>query len=103
MGKQYLRASTSVNANYNAAKRGRSADEFISKLGSAVEEIDECVRWLELLRDARIAFEPALLSEAEQLRRILGKSLGTARRNRAKRRNSATLQRLAARSSSKVP
>jgi len=46
-----------------------------------VEEIDEAVRWLEHLRDIRIAIDPELFSEAEQLRRIWGASLGTARRN----------------------
>jgi four helix bundle protein len=85
LGRQYLRSSTSVNSNYKAAKRGRSTAEFISKLGVVVEEIDESVEWLEVLRDAEIAIDPALLSEAQQLRRIFGKSLGTARRNHAKR------------------
>jgi hypothetical protein len=33
------------------------------------------------MRDVRIAIDPELLSEAEQLRRIWGASLGTARRN----------------------
>jgi four helix bundle protein len=75
-----------VNSNYKAAKRGRSSAEFISKLGVVVEEIDESVEWLEVLRDAGIAFDPALLSEAQQLRRIFGKSLGTARRNHEQRK-----------------
>ena len=43
LGRQYLDSSTSVNANYRAAKRGRSTAEFISKLGTVVEEIDESV------------------------------------------------------------
>ena len=86
IGGQYLDSSTSVNSNYKAAKRGRSTAEFIAKLGTAVEEIDESVEWLELLRDARVASDPALLSEALELRSILGKSLGTARRNRDKRK-----------------
>ena len=47
-----------------------------------VEEIDEAVGWLEHMRDGQIASDPELLSEAEQLRRIFGRSLGTARRNR---------------------
>jgi four helix bundle protein len=80
-GEQFYRASTSAESNYRAAKRGRSRAEFIAKLGVAVEEIDEAVGWLEHMRDARIAADPMLLDEAEQLRRILGRSLGTARRN----------------------
>ncbi len=85
--KQFYRASSSAAANYYAAKRGRSTAEFISKLGTVVEEIDEAVRWLEHMRDVKIAIDPELLSEAEQLRRIWGASLGTARRNeRARQR-----------------
>jgi four helix bundle protein len=79
--KQFYRASSSATSNYCAAKRGRSTAEFISKLGTTVEEIDEAVRWLEHMRDVKIAVDPELVSEAEQLRRIWGASLGTARRN----------------------
>jgi four helix bundle protein len=85
LGVQYLKASTSVDSNYRAARRGRSRAEFIAKLGVVVEEIDESVGWLEMLRDARIAVEPGLLLEAQQLRRIFGKALGTARRNHRNR------------------
>ena len=84
IGRQYLRSSLSVNSNYKAAKRGRSPAEFISKIGLVVEEIVESVEWLEILRDAEIAIDPALLSVAQQLLRVFGKSLGTARRNQAK-------------------
>jgi len=79
--RQFYRASSSATSNYCAAKRGRSPAEFISKLGTTVEEIDEAVRWLEHMRDVKIRIDPDLLSEAEQLRRIWGASLGTARRN----------------------
>ena len=78
---QFYRASSSATSNYCAAKRGRSTAEFISKLGTVVEEIDEAVRWLEHLRDVKIDVDAELFSEAEQLRRIWGASLGTARRN----------------------
>ena len=79
--KQFYRASSSATSNYCAAKRGRSPAEFISKLGTVVEEIDEAVRWLEHMRDIKIDVDAGLFSEAEQLRRIWGASLGTARRN----------------------
>jgi four helix bundle protein len=75
----FYRASSSATSNYCAAKRGRSTAEFIAKLGTVVEEIDEAVRWLEHMRDVRIAIDLELLSEAEQLRKIW--ALGTARRN----------------------
>jgi len=44
---QLFRAATSVASNYRAASRGRSLAEFISKLGTVVEECDESEFWLE--------------------------------------------------------
>jgi four helix bundle protein len=85
---RFYRASSSATSNYCAAKSGRSTAEFIAKLGTVVEEIDEAVRWLEHMRDARIAIDLELLSEAEQLRKIWGASLGTARRNEKARQQS---------------
>jgi len=38
IGKQVLRAATSVAANYRSACRARSKAEFISKIGIVVEE-----------------------------------------------------------------
>jgi four helix bundle protein len=83
---QFYRAASSAASNYCAAKRGRSTAEFIAKLGTVVEEIDEAVRWLEHMHDIKIPIDPELLSEAEQLRRIWGASLGTARRNERARK-----------------
>jgi four helix bundle protein len=57
---QFYRASSSAALNYCAAKRGRSTAEFISKLGTVVEEIDEAVRWLEHMREIQIAIDPEL-------------------------------------------
>jgi len=54
IGKQLLRAATSVAANYRAACRGRSAAEWYAKLCICVEEADESLFWLELLGDAGI-------------------------------------------------
>jgi hypothetical protein len=38
---QFYKASSSATSNYCAAKRGRSTAEFISKLGTVVEEMNE--------------------------------------------------------------
>lgn len=83
MGHQYLRSATGVNSNYRAARRGRSRKEFIAKLGTVVEEADESVEWLEVLRDSKIADDPRLLAEAKELLAIFAAALKTARtRNR---------------------
>ena len=46
---QLVRAGTSVGANYRSACRGRSKAEFCSKLGTVVEEADECCFYPELI------------------------------------------------------
>lgn len=77
-GDQFLRASSSVAANYRAAKRGRSRKEFAAKLGLVLEEVDESVYWLEYMRDGHIASNPVLMSEAKQLCAIFTAAYGTA-------------------------
>lgn len=44
---QLFRASTSVAANYRAARRARSKKEFIARIGLVLEEADESLFWLE--------------------------------------------------------
>ncbi|MCX6895429.1 MAG: four helix bundle protein [Verrucomicrobia bacterium] len=51
LGKQLLRSGTSVAAHVREASRARSEDEFVSKLGGALQEADEAQLWLELLRE----------------------------------------------------
>jgi four helix bundle protein len=80
-GLQYIRSATGVNSNYRAARRGRSRKEFIAKLGNVVEEADESVEWLTVMRDSGIADDPKLLAEARELLAIFTASLKTARRN----------------------
>src|SRR5881396_1154669 len=70
LGKQLLRAGTSVGANYREANRARTKAEFISKIGDCLKEADETAYWLELLVDEK--FVPvrkmsSLLDEANQL------------------------------------
>src|SRR5436309_15644359 len=71
---QLVRAATSVGANYRSACRARSRAEFAAKLGVAVEESDESLYWLELVRDGKLIPENKLsflLKEADQLTAIL--------------------------------
>jgi len=51
LGKQLLRAGTSVAANYREASRARSNEEFVAKIELCASEADETQLWLELLRD----------------------------------------------------
>ena len=49
IGKQLLRSGTSVGAQYHEAKQARSKAEFISKIGGALQELEETIYWLDLL------------------------------------------------------
>ena len=52
---QLIRCSTSIASNYRAACRSRSAREFYAKLCIVVEEADEAVFWLEIIKEAKIS------------------------------------------------
>ena len=54
LGKQALRAGTSVGANYREADRARSKAEFASKIGDCLKEADETLYWLELISDEQV-------------------------------------------------
>jgi four helix bundle protein len=85
IGKQLLRAGTSVAANYRAVCRSRSKAEFISRMSVVVEEADETAFWLELLIETSIIPEVRLrdlLTEANELLAIFAASLWTARQVR---------------------
>src|SRR5262245_23948882 len=78
---QLRRAANSLRSNYRSARKGRSRAEFQAKLGTAAEEADECLDWLEYFRDGRIRSNPQLIEEARELTKILAASLKTSRAN----------------------
>ncbi len=82
--KQLLRSSFSVAANYRAVCRARSSAEFYSKLSIVVEEADESLFWIELLRDAEIMAEKETnphMQEAKEILSIMAKSRKTIKEN----------------------
>ena len=83
IGRQLLRAATSVAANYRAVCRARSRADFTAKLGIVLEETDESLFWLELLGDIGIINKSKLallMEEADELIRIFNSSIQTSRR-----------------------
>lgn len=91
IGKQLIRCSTSVGANYRAACRSRSNAEFISKLGIVIEEADESVYWLEIIIASSLMKKDLikpLLNEANEITAIMVASRKTAsRRNKHKNKS----------------
>jgi four helix bundle protein len=80
IGKQFLWSGTSIGAHYREANRSRSDAEFISKLETAVQELEETLYWLELLEEAHIVERSQLLmvaAETKELNAILTSSVKT--------------------------
>jgi len=89
LGRQLLRAGTSVGANYRAAARARSQADFISKLGVVEEECDESAYWMEVIVARKLLGRAQLrnlLSEANELLAITVASIKTARRKDGRKR-----------------
>jgi four helix bundle protein len=83
LGKQLLRAGTSVGAHYREGTRSRSDAEFISKLEGALQELEETRYWLELLAAERLgpqADVASLAGESAELAAMLTASVKTVKR-----------------------
>jgi len=81
---QLLRSGTGVYSNYRAACRCKSAKDFISKMGTVVEEADETLGWLELLVAAgvvELSLVENLLKEADEITAIMTASRNTSIKN----------------------
>lgn len=83
LGKQLMRAATSVGANYRAACRARSAAEFVAKVGICEEESDETMYWIELLSEIGHKEDTLqkIWKEADELTRIFVSTIKTSRAN----------------------
>ena len=85
LGKQLLRCGTSVGAQYHEATRSRSNAEFVSKIESGLQELEESQYWLNLLIDAGITPRQklsGLCQEADELAAIFVTSVKTVKRRR---------------------
>jgi four helix bundle protein len=71
---QLIKSATSTGANYRAACRARSKNEFFSKICIVVEEIDESEYWLEIIKETKLTNRTEelekLLKEANELTKI---------------------------------
>jgi len=70
LGKQYLRAATSIGANIEEAQAAESRLDFVHKYGIAQKEARESLYWLKLLAESGIIALPRLrplMKETEEL------------------------------------
>lgn len=84
IGKQMLRAATSVGANYRAACRAKSTADMINKLKIVEEEADETLYWLELVIEADLMPKTRLadlMKETNEIIAMTVSSIKTMRKN----------------------
>lgn len=83
IGKQLIKSVTSTAANYRAACIARSNREFFAKMSIVVEEPDETLFWLEMLRDTKLVSEADVEPFIKEITEIV-KVMSVARKNAKK-------------------
>ena len=86
ISRQLLKAGTSVGANAEEAQAAQSKPDFISKNSIALKEARETHYWLRLLIAAKVMPEKRLAElrdEADEIKRILGSIVVSAKRSQA--------------------
>jgi four helix bundle protein len=82
LGRQLLRAATSIGANVEEAIGASSKRDFTNKMAIASKEARETHYWLRLVRDAGILGEELLvpiIQESLELKKILSATVKTSR------------------------
>ena len=80
---QLAKSATSSGANYEEAQAGSSKMDFINKVNISLKEMRESNYWLRILHETKITNTDEtqiLINESEELKRILGKIVFTARK-----------------------
>jgi four helix bundle protein len=84
--KQIIRSAGSVGANYRASKRAKSDADFIYKIQIVLEEADETLYWLQVIKDAALLPDSdqlaVLIKEANELTAIFAAADRTAKKNK---------------------
>lgn len=81
---QVVRSSSSSAANYYSACKGKSKADFINKLKTVEEELDETLFFYEMLAEFNTSFKAELrelYKEANELLSIIVASINTANSN----------------------
>ena len=82
---QFMRSETSSGANYEEACGTESKADFIHKMQIVLKELRESFYWLKLIRKSGLSHDNEIQNftlEAEELIKIVAKSVITAKRNR---------------------
>ena len=83
---QVIRSATSAGANYEEARGAESNKDFIHKLAISLKELRETRYWLRIIDRAKLVPPNRMndiIREADELCRIIGKSIVTAKKKLA--------------------
>ena len=86
IGRQLIKAGTSVAANYRGSCAARSHADFLNKLGIVEEETDETLFWIDFAPEAGLAKRSRvedLIAEGQEILAIVVASEKTAKSRRA--------------------
>ena len=86
LGRQLLRAGTSVGANDRAACRAKSSADFLNKLKIVEEECDESLYWMERLVESEslpIRRLEVLMREGDEILSMIVSAIKSTRAARA--------------------
>lgn len=84
-GGQIIRSAGSVGSNYRATKRAKSTANFIYKIEVVLEESDESLYWLEIIKESELLNNKLLnelILEANELTAIFTATDKTAKANK---------------------
>ena len=82
IARQLLKSGTSIGANIREAQNAESKADFVHKLKIAAKEADETEYWLELCKHSEnYPYDQKLNLKLQSILKLLGKILGTLKRN----------------------
>ena len=89
---QIIKSSSSVGANYRAARRAKSDADFLNKLKIVEEEADETIYFLELLSEFNPEYQQnifSLINEGTEILKMIVASINTVREKISQQKNSS--------------
>lgn len=102
---QIVRSSSSIGANVHEANYASSKADFINKLHIAAKECFETEYWIELMHATNCINQDTnneLINKVGLIRRMLAKSINTAKCNLAKQKEERKKQKLSRKGESKA-
>jgi four helix bundle protein len=83
ISRQLMKSATAIGAMAHEAQHAESTDDFIHKMKVAYKEANETTYWLSLCENI-MHTDAELISELEIIRKIINKSISTAKKTRNK-------------------